>query len=88
MKGVHQWVTRIGTTRLLFWQQSSPASPPCDNFSARYYPALDAALTAFDLAYVSEELARPHLFSGKRLPGLREISPRAFGAKQKAQSIF
>lgn len=44
MKGVHQWVTRIGTTRLLFSQRSCPASPPCDNFSARYYPALDAAI--------------------------------------------
>lgn len=39
------------------------------------YPAIDAALDGFGLAYMPEELARPHLKSGRLLPVLKDWSP-------------
>ncbi|MFJ2988590.1 LysR family transcriptional regulator [Collimonas sp. NPDC087041] len=39
------------------------------------YPAIDAALAGFGLAYMPEELARPHIDSGKLQPVLMDWRP-------------
>lgn len=39
------------------------------------YPVLDAALAGFGLAYMPEELARPHIDSGRLLPILKDWCP-------------
>ena len=39
------------------------------------YPAIDAALAGFGLAYIPEELARPHIDSGKLQPVLMDWCP-------------
>jgi len=39
------------------------------------YPAVDAALAGFGLAYMPEELARPHVDSGRLLPVLKAWWP-------------
>lgn len=39
------------------------------------YPAIDAALAGFGLAYMPEELARPHIDSGKLQPVLMDWCP-------------
>ncbi|MFL9949028.1 LysR family transcriptional regulator [Paraburkholderia agricolaris] len=66
--GVYAWELKKGKRNL----QVRVSGPWTFN---SIYPVLDAALAGFGLAYVPEELARPHVASGRLHPVLKDWCP-------------
>jgi DNA-binding transcriptional LysR family regulator len=66
--GVYAWELKKGKRNL----QVRVAGPWTFNC---IYPVLDAALAGFGLAYMPEEMARPHIESGRLVPVLKEWWP-------------